>query len=312
MRVQTMMQILKGWLKKIFCIVTSGHGKSSSAVQKKSNGETSVLQPAYTVRLKPDPELEQQPLGKGSETAPAAEMSIVWCGLTDTGKVRTHNEDCFSCIDLPGGSLFVVADGMGGHDAGEVASRLAVHAVSREIRDHADRKDPGKLMEEAVRRANADVLREATGKGSNMGTTLTLALVLRDSAYVANVGDSRTYWIENGSIKRITTDHSLVEKLVSLGKLSPDEARKHPRANVLYRTIGSEGPLPVDTFRVPLRKGGSLLLCSDGLWGELTDEAIHQAFVTEKDAKKTCLKLIQAANESGGKDNITAVVVKVI
>lgn len=307
------MQGLKSWLKKIFCMASAGRpGQQATSffASKKTNGETSVLQPAYTVRLKPDPDLEQ--LTHIEQESACTETSIAWCGLTDTGRVRAHNEDFFSCMDLPDGSLFVVADGMGGHDAGEVASRLAVEAVSREVRDHAERKAPEELLEQAVRKANADVLREANGKGSNMGTTLTLALVLRDSAYVANVGDSRTYWIENGSIKRITTDHSLVEKLVSLGKLGPEEARKHPKSNVLYRTIGSEGLLPVDTFRVPLRKGGSLLLCSDGLWGEVADETIHQIFMTEKDTKKICLRLIKAANASGGKDNITAVVVKII
>lgn len=308
-----MIRGLKRFLKKIF------HWASPDWPEKEAasgNGETRVLQPAHTVRLKPDPELEQLPPLEQKKAAPAAcaqaETSIVWCGLTDTGRVRGHNEDFFSCIDLRESTLFVVADGMGGHDAGEIASRLAAETAAREIQDGTDRTyDPGKLIEHAVQRANAEVLREATSKGSNMGTTLTLAFVNRDKAYIANVGDSRTYWIENGSIRRITEDHSLVAKLVSLGKLTEDEARKHPKSNVLYRNIGSEAPIKVDTFQIELKKGGNLLLCTDGLWGEMSDHAIHTVFMTEKEARSTCERLIEMANANGGKDNITAVVVKV-
>lgn len=315
-----MIQGLKRFLKKIFHWASPDWPEkeaTSPVIAKKPNGETRVLQPAHTVRLKPDPELEQLPSLEQKKAAPAAcaqsETSIVWCGLTDTGRVRGHNEDFFSCIDLRESTLFVVADGMGGHDAGEIASRLAAETAAREIQDGTDRTyDPGKLIEHAVQRANAEVLREATSKGSNMGTTLTLALVNRDKAYIANVGDSRTYWIENGSIRRITEDHSLVAKLVSLGKLTEDEARKHPKSNVLYRNIGSEAPIKVDTFQIELKKGGNLLLCTDGLWGEMSDHAIHTVFMTEKEARSTCIRLIEMANANGGKDNITAVVVKVI
>jgi protein phosphatase len=283
----------------------------------KPNGETQVLQPAHTVRLKPDPELEQLPTNPGkkgkSATPSPIGTSIVWCGLTETGMVRNHNEDFFVCKDLKDATLFVVADGMGGHDAGEVASRLAAETVTREVEQgSAKNGDASTLLQQAVQNANTRVLREGTSKGSNMGTTLTLALVMREKAYIANVGDSRTYWIENGSIRRITTDHSLVEKLVSVGRLTKEEARNHPKSNVLYRNIGSETPIIVDTFEVPLKKGGNLLLCTDGLWGELPDEEIHRVFMTEKNAKRACTRLIELANESGGKDNITAIVVNVV
>lgn len=295
---------LKGCLKKIF--QRTEQETNFSSATRKLNGETTVLQPAHTIRLKPDPELEQ--------TAPdSTETSMVWCGLTDTGRVREHNEDFFSCIDLKDCTLFAVADGMGGHDAGEVASRLAVETICKEIRDGVrGNSDPQKLLEKAVQKANSEVLRQGTNIGSNMGTTVTVALVVRDQAYIANVGDSRTYWIENGSIRRLTMDHSLVAKMVSLGKLTEAEARKHPKSNVLYRNLGSEAPIKVDTFEAPLRKGGNLLLCTDGLWGELTDQAIHEVFATEKDARSTCARLVRMANENGGKDNITAVAVRII
>lgn len=300
----------KKFLKRIFMKFT--HRDNQNAGAKANNGETIVLQPAYTKRLKPDPSEEWHEPKTKQKPPIREEASIVWCGLTDTGRVRTHNEDYFSCIDMQQASLFLVADGMGGHDAGEVASRIAAESAASEVRKYTGTGDPGTVLELAVLQANADVLKEASSKGSNMGTTLNLALLAGDTAYIANVGDSRSYWIENGSIKRITEDHSLVEKLVSLGKMTREEARKHPNSNVLYRTVGSEGLPKVDLFKVPLRKGGSLLLCTDGLWGEVTDQAIHQIFTAEKDAKKMCARLIRTANENGGKDNITAIVVKVI
>jgi protein phosphatase len=313
-REQAMMQGLKSWLKKIFRMDSPQRREQhrpDPAAATNAKGETTVLQPAYTKRLKPEQEAEMPASLKSPEPLTPAGTSITWCGRTDTGKVRTHNEDYFSCTDLQEGTLFVVADGMGGHDAGEVASRLAGEAVSREMLKHCDETDPEKQLAQAVQQANLEVLAEANSKGSNMGTTLTAALLSRDRAYIVNVGDSRTYWIENGSIRRITVDHSLVEKLVSLGKMTREEARTHPKSNVLYRNIGSEGLLTVDTFQIPLRKGGSLLLCTDGLWGDVSDEAIHKVFTSGKDPKKTCMKLIRTANENGGKDNITAIVVKV-
>jgi protein phosphatase len=294
---------------------TSRPGNGPAAAQKPGS-ETSVLQPAYTVRLKPEPGWEEAPSPK--ETArPAApgatkETLLSWCGLTDTGMVRDHNEDYFSCTAIGESVLFVVADGMGGHDAGEVASKLAVETVCKEIghsmkRDH----DPLKLIERALQKANGEVVREGTSKGSNMGTTLNAALVIHDTAYVASVGDSRVYWIENGSIRQITEDHSLVAKLVSVGKLSREEARNHPKSNLLYRTIGSEPTIKVDTFQVGLKKGGSLLLCTDGLWGEVADDEIYRVCSAEKNVKSACVRLIRLAKENGGRDNITAVVVKV-
>ncbi len=309
-----MEQDLNGCLKKNFASAGEDHEKLTSFV-KKNDGGTRGLQPAQTVRLKPEPNTESPASQGGARTAPRSttETSLVWCGLTDTGLMRDHNEDYFSCKALEESTLFVVADGMGGHDAGEVASRLAVEAACKEVQEGAKGNyDPQKLLEQAVQRANAEVIREGLSKGSNMGTTLTMALMTEDRAYIASVGDSRTYWIENGSIRQITEDHSLVAKLVSAGKLTKEESRNHPRANLLYRTIGSDENVKVDTFKVDLKRGDSLLLCSDGLWGEMTDEEIHRVCAGEKDLITTCSRLIQAAKDNGGKDNITAVVVKVV
>jgi protein phosphatase len=162
-----------------------------------------------------------------------------------------------------------------------------------------------------VREANRAVLAEASARGSNMGTTLGVAVLKDGKAYIANVGDSRAYWIENGTIRQITEDHSLVAKLVSAGKLTKEEARTHPKSNLLYRTIGSESDVKVDTFEADLVPGGSLLLCSDGLWGEVPDEEIHHICKTSQSPVLAVLALIDAANRNGGKDNITAVVVNV-
>ncbi len=312
---------LKSCLKKIFLNAVEQPEKPVSAVAttfsitKKPDGDTRVLQPAYTLRLKPEPEppVSACQVNAKPEPCSTAETSLVWCGLTDTGLVRDHNEDYFSCMSFRESTLFVVADGMGGHDAGEVASRLAVETACKEVQDGAQGEyDPQKLLEKAVQSANTEVIREGESKGSNMGTTLTLALMRQDRAYIASVGDSRSYWIENGSIRQITEDHSLVAKLVSAGKLTREEARNHPKSNLLYRTIGSDENVKVDTFEVDLKRGGSLLLCTDGLWGEVTDEDIHSVCASERDLKAACSSLIQLANENGGKDNITAVVVRVV
>jgi protein phosphatase len=237
---------------------------------------------------------------------------LLWYGITDTGRVRGQNEDSFSLLELPGKTLFVVADGMGGHEAGEVASRIATETVCRVVQeDSLEGRWQINLVESAVQKANREVRLEGVRRGVSMGTTLSVALVVDDIAYIANVGDSRVYWIENGSISQITTDHSLVAKLVALGRLAKEEAKNHPQSNLLLRTIGTDDALKVDTFRIKLRKGGTLLLCTDGLWGEIPDEEIHRICTREKDAESVGTRLVQRANERGGKDNITAVVFKI-
>lgn len=270
---------------------------------------TRVLQPVHTVRLRPRPEDRMYP----AAVRPDAPLSLSWHGITDTGLVRDHNEDKFAFLDLGSRTLFAVADGMGGHDAGEVASAIAAKAACREVRESdGNGTDPLELVERAVQRANAEVKREASRTGSNMGTTLSVALISEGAAFIGSVGDSRVYWIENGSITQITEDHSVVAKLVAAGQLTREEARNHPRSNLLYRTIGNDETVPVSTFRVPLTRGGTLLLCTDGLWGEVDDEEIHRICSDAEDTDLICARLVQKADANGGKDNITAIVVKVV
>jgi protein phosphatase len=320
----TMIQVFLQWLKNIL-----GRGKKkderseyqrrtgmSSLVTKRLDVRTRRLESVPTVRLRLDDLMGEQspanPPASGTRKTPYL-LRLEWYGLSDTGVVRDHNEDSFFCAGKEDTGLFVVADGMGGHDAGEVASRLAVETVCSFVREAAEKEnDPIELISRSVLRANEAVIREGTKNGSNMGTTLGVALVAENTAYIASVGDSRVYWIENGSINQITEDHSLVAKLVAAGKLTREEARSHPKSNLLYRTIGSEDNVKVDTFTIGLKKNGCLLLCTDGLWGEVTDEDIHRACAVEKDTPAACARLIRMANQNGGKDNITAVMVRIV
>lgn len=319
-----MIQVFLQWLKNIFGIGKKKDERSeyerrtgmAPLVTKKLDMRTKKLKPVPTIRLRLDDLMnEQSPAAapsSGSAKIPSL-LRLEWVGLSDTGVVRDHNEDSFFCAGKEDTGLFVVADGMGGHDAGEVASRIAVETVCTYVREAAEKEnDPVELVRRSVLRANEAVVREGTKNGSNMGTTLGVALVAENTAYIASVGDSRVYWIENGSINQITEDHSLVAKLVTAGKLTREEARNHPKSNLLYRTIGSEESVKVDIFTIGLKKSGCLLLCTDGLWGEVTDEDIHQACATEKDIRIACGRLIRTANENGGKDNITAVMVRVL
>ncbi len=271
-----------------------------------------VLQPAYTLRLRPEEGSEGEPKAAGSEETKGAPFFLAWHGLTDRGKLREGNEDAYSHLSLPGKDLFAVADGMGGHDAGETASRIAVETLCESIRTREDWEGrPQEILEEAIHRANSAVKRAGEEQRSDMGSTLTAALIVDGSAYIANVGDSRAYWIENSSLRQITRDHSLVARLVGAGKLTKDDARNDPRSNLLYRCIGNEENIVVDIFQQDLKKGGMLLLCTDGLWGEVADDDLQRICASAKNCDAICEELIRTANESGGKDNITAIVVKV-
>jgi len=305
-----MMNSLWNFLKRVFGMDGAWEAMTLSRVgidPASARSLTRVLQPVHTVRLRPEPGERAD-----EEARMAAPLKLSWHGITDPGLVRDHNEDNFAFLDLGTRTLFVVADGMGGHDAGEVASGIAVETVAQAVRTgRVPNGDPLAVVTQSVQQANAAVKKEALRKGSNMGTTLTVALVEDEIAHIASVGDSRLYWMENGSITQITKDHSLVAKLVELGKLTKEEARTDPRSNLLLRTIGSEESVTVDTYRVPLARGGTLVLCTDGLWGELDDEEIRGICVGEQYTELICARLVQRANANGGKDNITAIVVKV-
>ena len=246
---------------------------------------------------------------------------------TDVGQLRELNEDSLLTLDLvwnnksvsrPVG-LFVVADGMGGHEGGEVASGLLVRAVAQHAaselmpRTTASGGEPldfGAWLTAAIQSGNVEVYERSQRVGNDMGTTVVAALVAGDAAYIAHVGDSRAYRINSAGIEQITVDHSLVESLVASNQITREEARHHPQSNVIYRTIGDKRQVTVDLDLVTLAAGDSLLLCSDGLSGMLTDETIHQVVTSAASPQAACDALIAAANRAGGEDNITAIVIR--
>lgn len=245
--------------------------------------------------------------------------------LRDIGCVREANQDCAlaTIMTLPReGSdvaigLFIVADGMGGHQGGEVASRLAVQTVLTSVLERLvlpviedgliEALQP--LMIEAVQEANAAIWREAQATGSDMGTTCTAALVIGNGLYIAHVGDSRCYVYEPGGLRLLTTDHSTVGRLIALGQLDPEEARDHPLRNQLYRTVGQQPQIAVDFVYHQLTNCSHLVLCSDGLWSLVEEKAIEQALRHSPWPHDVCRELIALANLAGGDDNISAVVV---
>ena len=222
---------------------------------------------------------------------------------TDPGRRRRHNEDAYVC-EPP---LFAVADGIGGAQAGEVASRLAATALRETGADGADpRRHVDALIQEANRRVYERQTSDASASG--MGTTITVALLHYDMVWIGHVGDSRAYLIRNGELEQLTEDHSLVAELVRSGKLSPEEAETHPQRSVVTRALGTDPNVDVDTFEVEGRTGDLYMLCSDGLTTMVDDGTILDEIDRNRDDLRSAAKaLVRAANRGGGEDNITVV-----
>jgi protein phosphatase len=217
--------------------------------------------------------------------------------------------------------LFAVADGMGGHAAGEVASSLAVRGLAESILTTAATTllDPDvdydegwieNMVSHAVHEANEAIRREGHARGNDMGTTLTVALVIGDRATIANIGDSRTYLYRDGALRRISRDHSLVMRLVELGQLNETDIYTHPQRNAVLRSLGDQFDIEVDLFHERLQPGDALLLCSDGQWEMTRDPQMAQIIADNDDAQHACDELVRAANLAGGEDNITAILVR--
>ena len=229
-------------------------------------------------------------------------------GLTDTGRRRRRNEDAFVCRP----PLFAVADGMGGAQAGEVASRLAAAVLKESPETGTGEQRVAELIKEANRRVFQRSNEDATASG--MGTTMTVALVdpTSDTIAIGHVGDSRAYRVRDGELEQLTEDHSLVAELLRSGKLDPDEARTHPQRSVITRALGTESEVDVDTFTVEARPGDVYLICSDGL-SSMVNDADILAVVEESrdDLRTTARQLVAAANRGGGDDNITVIVFEI-
>jgi serine/threonine protein phosphatase PrpC len=265
-------------------------------------------------------------------TASAKPLKVSAFGQSDIGLVRKNNEDSFLIANLTSGivtpstaavndpiptdaNLFIVADGMGGMQAGEVASHMAVDLVARNMIDQLKHKHPTdqqsfvKILERAVQETNRFVFQEGQRDSQlrGMGTTLTAAAVHGGSLFIAQLGDSRAYLIRHGAITLMTRDQSLVAQMVDSGALSPEEANVHPRRNVILQALGVQPQVDVVISCAELKRGDQLVLCSDGLWGKV--EAEESAELIERfDPTTACQSLVQLARDRGGEDNITVIV----
>jgi PPM family protein phosphatase len=230
---------------------------------------------------------------------------------TDVGRARAGNEDSYFC----GRTVFAVADGLGGHQGGEVASAAAVEPLAAlDGRSFADPGEAAEALTAAIREGNAAILDRAAGDPGlwGMGTTVTSAALAGERhLQLAHVGDSRAYLLRDGSLDQLTTDHTVVGELVRRGRLTPQQAAVHPERSILTRAVGLDPRVPVDTpDPLELRDGDQVLLCSDGLTEAVDDDQIAELLATTHDGDAACRSLIDAANAAGGPDNITVVLLR--
>ena len=233
---------------------------------------------------------------------------------TDIGMVREVNQDYVYVSDLPVGNLpnlFIVADGMGGHKAGEFASRFTVEVVKDELAKSTE-EGPEAMIRQAITSANQRLLETAKqdSKLEGMGTTLVVATVIERTLYFANVGDSRLYLLNN-DIKQVSKDHSLVQEMVRLGGIKQEDAKNHPDKNIITRAIGAKEQVEVDFYEYRLKKGDIVLMCTDGLSNMVEDTEILHIVKGSRDIVEAVEGLIERANQNGGKDNIGIVIVDV-
>lgn len=232
---------------------------------------------------------------------------------TDIGQKRQLNQDFVFSEDSQVGklpNLYIVADGMGGHNAGDFASKYTVETVVREIKNSIETKT-FRIIGKAIRVAN-ELLRVKARedvKLYGMGTTIVVATIENHQAQIANVGDSRLYIVGNDGIRQITRDHSLVEEMVRMGGMQPEVARNHPDKNIITRAVGARDSVEVDFFTEELNPGDIILMCSDGLSNMLSDEEINSIVSMDLPLEDKAQKLIDSANENGGKDNIAVVLI---
>ncbi len=235
------------------------------------------------------------------------------CALTDVGRMRQMNQDAVYCSQEPVGNLpnlFLVADGMGGHQAGEYASRMAVELLVQEIRANAGH-DPIIVLKESLEKMNAslwEISQKEPGL-AGMGTTLVGAVLTGDTLHVVNVGDSRLYVMDE-SIHQITRDHSLVEEMVAQGRMERDSLEYQAKKNVITRAVGVAGSVIADFYEVVLMPGERILMCSDGLSNMITDEEMLAIVRREISLEERTAALVEAANLSGGRDNITVILIE--
>ena len=230
--------------------------------------------------------------------------------ITDIGQKRSSNQDYVFSSEQPIGNLpnlFIVADGMGGHKAGDYASRYTVETLEKLIRE-STLSEPAAIIESAVKQANTMLLEEANNheEMKGMGTTLVICTIHDNVLTVANVGDSRLYVV----IRQITKDHSLVEEMVRMGEMDKETARNHRDKNIITRAIGAVPEVDVDFFEINLDPEDEILMCTDGLTNMVEDADIRNIMLSQRDIAEQAERLVKTANENGGKDNITVIVIK--
>ncbi len=246
---------------------------------------------------------------------------------THVGRVRKRNEDSALVITtetlgdstLPPYGLFIVADGMGGHSEGQMASQLAARIVARDVMSHifppflqVDASEPSQPVQSILESSAQTANWEVHAANAESGTTLTATLILAERLYIAHVGDSRAYLIQDGDgeAELLTLDHSFVQRLQDTGQITAEEAAVHPQKNILYRAIGQGERLSIDTFSRPFPKPSWLVLCSDGLWGVVDIEFLKASVTSAVTPQQACDELIEAALNAGGPDNITVIIVR--
>lgn len=237
---------------------------------------------------------------------------------SDKGRIREINEDYLSVVtgnpDMP--KAFIIADGMGGHNAGEIASKHAVESVAGYIRESLELlSDSGavpEVIEQMMKKANKEVYGKSKESEANfgMGTTLIVAVLLKNNIYIGHIGDSRAYLLREDKMERITTDHSYIEELIKNGTLKREEAENHPKKNLITRALGCSEEILVDSYTCSIREKDVFLLCTDGLTNMLDETQIADILTNNEDPQLACAELVNKANDRGGEDNISVIVVK--
>ena len=233
--------------------------------------------------------------------------------ITDTGITRDMNQDYYFSSDTPVGNLpnlYIVADGMGGHKAGDYASRYTIERIVASVM-RSGLQEPVAILKGAIRKANELLVDESKEDESKrgMGTTVVIATIMEDKMIVANVGDSRLY-VVGSSMRQVTRDHSLVNEMVRLGEINAAEARIHPDKNIITRAIGASATVEADFFEIDLEKDSQILMCTDGLTNMVRDEEIFRIMNGEEALEEKAEILVRTANANGGRDNITVMIIK--
>lgn len=237
---------------------------------------------------------------------------------TDVGMVRDNNQDAFYVSPDENFPLFIIADGMGGHKAGEIASNMAIDIIKDNLtRDLAKTsisdKEIKKIIENSIYEANRGIYIKSIENEnfSGMGTTVVLAYIIKDKIFIGHVGDSRAYILRKDKLFQVTKDHSLVEELISNGSISKEEARNHPQRNVITRAVGTSADIKIDIIVEDKYKDDTLLLCTDGLTTMVDDDKIKDLLVNSENIQETCENLVKLSNARGGFDNITVIAIEI-